>query len=119
MKKIFFAIAAMLLATTVTVAFADVTVTCSVANDGYLKVGENVELTFSEAITKENAKKITVTKVGGDGTNLVDTVAVDGAKVTLAFGDNLEYSASYKITVPAGVATSEFVSYFTTYNKYL
>ena len=34
-----FLIAAMLLASTVTVAFADVTVTSSVANDGYLKVG--------------------------------------------------------------------------------
>lgn len=103
-----------------TVAFAaDVTVTSSVADDSYLKVGENVVLTFSEAITAEAAAKITVTKVGdAQNTNLVANATVDGANVTLSFGDNLEYSRSYKITVPTGVTTAETTSYFTTYNKY-
>ena len=125
MKKSFkriisiFTIISMLLACSPVVFAADVTVTSSVANDGYLKVGDDVVLTFSEAITEENAANITVTKVGDDtNTNVVANVAVDGAKVALGFGDNLEYSKSYKITVPTGVATNEFTSYFTTYNKF-
>ena len=125
MKKSFkriisiFTIISMLLACSPVVFAADVTVTSSVANDGYLKVGDDVVLTFSEAITEENAANITVTKVGDDtNTNVVTNVAVDDTKVTLGFGEDFEYSTSYKITVPAGVVTNEFTSYFTTYNKF-
>lgn len=109
-----------MLLTSFTLVFADTnTVTFSIADDSYIKLGSTITATFGTAITEAVAKAgITVTKIGDEtNTNLVESVSVNGTAVTLNFGDNLEYSSHYKLTVAesTGVAEDESI-YFSTYN---
>ena len=111
-----------MLLTSFTLVFADAnTVTFSIADDSYIKLGETITATFGTAITEAVAKAgITVTKIGDEtNTNLVESVSVNGTAVTLNFGDNLEYSSHYKLTVAesTGVAGDDKGIYFSTYNK--
>ena len=110
-----------MLLTSFTLVFADAnTVTLSIADDSYIKLGSTITATFGTAITEAVAKAgITVTKIGDEtNTNLVDSVSVNGTTVTISFGDKLEYSSHYKLTVSAstGIAADNVI-YFSTYNK--
>lgn len=110
-----------MLLTSFTLVFADAnTVTLSIADDSYIKLGETITATFGTAITEAVAKAgITVTKIGDEtNANLVESVSVNETTVTIGFGDKLEYSSHYKLTVSAstGIAADNVI-YFSTYNK--